>query len=71
MTYYTGLDVSLRSVSVCIIDDTGAVCHETKIAAELDQSSPSCGIQFYTELGEYVSMSATKAGFLLGACKPT
>jgi len=37
MTYYTGLDVSLRSVSVCIIDDTGSVCHETKVAAEVDQ----------------------------------
>ena len=33
MTYYTGLDVSLRSVSVCIIDGTGSVCHETKVAA--------------------------------------
>ena len=37
MTYYTGLDVSLRSVSVCIIDDTGAVRHEAKVAAEVDQ----------------------------------
>ena len=37
MTYYTGLDVSLRSESVCIIDDTGAVRHEAKIAAEVDQ----------------------------------
>jgi len=23
MTYYTGLDVSLRSVSICIVDDQG------------------------------------------------
>lgn len=37
MTYYTGLDVSLRSVSVCIVDDSGAICHEAKIAAEVDQ----------------------------------
>jgi transposase len=37
MTYYTGLDVSLRFVSVCIIDDAGSVCHEAKVAAEVDQ----------------------------------
>jgi len=23
MAYYTGIDVSLRSVSICVIDDTG------------------------------------------------
>jgi transposase len=37
MTYYTGLDVSLRSVSICIIDDQGMVRHEAKVAAEVDQ----------------------------------
>ena len=37
MTYYTGLDVSLRSVSICIIDDNGDIRHEAKVAAEVDQ----------------------------------
>lgn len=37
MTYYTGLDVSLRSVSICIIDDKGDIQHEAKVAAEVDQ----------------------------------
>jgi transposase len=36
MTYYAGLDVSLRSVSICIIDDTGKVQLEAKVAAEVD-----------------------------------
>lgn len=36
MTYYTGLDVSLRSVSICIIDDKGAIQHEAKVAADVD-----------------------------------
>ena len=36
MTYYAGLDVSLRSVSICIVDDTGKVQFETKVAAEVD-----------------------------------
>lgn len=37
MTCYTALDVSLRSVSICIIDDKGDVQHEAKVAAEADQ----------------------------------
>ena len=33
--YYTGIDVSLRSVSICIVNDKGEVCLETKVAAEI------------------------------------
>ncbi|MGO4396139.1 hypothetical protein AB4Z46_32765 [Variovorax sp. M-6] len=29
MTYFTGSDVSLRSVSICVVDDRGEVCRET------------------------------------------
>ena len=36
MSYYVGIDVSLRSVSICIVDGTGAVRHEAKVAAEID-----------------------------------
>ena len=36
MTYYTGIDVSLRSVSICIVNDRGEVCLETKVEAEID-----------------------------------
>jgi transposase len=36
MTYYTGLDVSLRSVSICVVNDKGEVCLEAKVAAEID-----------------------------------
>lgn len=35
MTYYAGLDVSLRSVSICIVDDMGIVRHESKVAADV------------------------------------
>ena len=34
MTYFTGIDVSLRSVSICIVDEHGQVCHEAKSAAQ-------------------------------------
>ena len=36
MTYYTGIDVSLRSVSICVVNDKGEVCLEAKVAAEID-----------------------------------
>ena len=35
MAYYTGIDVSLRSVSICIVNDKGEVCLETRVAAEI------------------------------------
>jgi transposase len=36
MKYFTGIDVSLRSVSICVVDEAGAVLNETKVAAEVD-----------------------------------
>lgn len=36
MSYFTGIDVSLRSVSVCIVDDTGVVCRDAKLDAQVD-----------------------------------
>jgi len=35
MTYYAGLDVSLRSVSICVVDDKGEIRHEAKVAADV------------------------------------
>jgi len=36
LAYYTGIDVSLRSVSICVVDDKGEVCLEARVAAEID-----------------------------------
>lgn len=36
MSFFTGIDVSLRSVSICVVDEAGAVRHEAKVAAEVD-----------------------------------
>jgi len=36
MAYYTGIDVSLRSVSICVVDDKGEVRLEAKVAADVD-----------------------------------
>lgn len=37
MTYFTGLDVSLRSVSICIIDEQGVIKYEAKVATKVDR----------------------------------
>ena len=36
MTYYTGLDVSLRSVSICVVDEKSEVRHEAKVVAQVE-----------------------------------
>jgi transposase len=36
MEYYAGIDVSLESTSVCIVDQTGAIVREAKVASEPD-----------------------------------
>jgi transposase len=33
MKHFAGLDVSMKETSVCIVDETGAVCHEIKVAS--------------------------------------
>ena len=37
MTYHTALDVSLRSVSICIIDDEGEIQFECTAASEVEE----------------------------------
>jgi predicted NBD/HSP70 family sugar kinase len=36
MKYFTLIDVSPRSVSICVVDEAGEVRHEAKVAAEID-----------------------------------
>src|SRR3954464_13759511 len=35
MDYFAGLDVSVKETSVCIVDDTGKIVREVKVASEL------------------------------------
>lgn len=37
MNYHTALDVSLRSVSICIVDDDGAIQFEAKVSSEVEE----------------------------------
>jgi len=72
MVYYTALDVSLRSVSICIIDNNGVVCFEDKVVSEVDEIV-SCLKRFSPEirsvgfeagtLTQYLSYGLQAAGY--------
>jgi transposase len=34
MDYFAGLDVSVKETSVCIVDDTGKIVREARVASE-------------------------------------
>ena len=36
MEYFVGLDVSVKDTSICIVDDTGKITREVKVASEPD-----------------------------------
>lgn len=72
MTYFTGIDVSLRSVSICIVDDKGEVCREAKIDAQVDViakwlrafSSDLTSVGFEAgALSQYLTYGLQAAGF--------
>jgi hypothetical protein len=37
MSYYVGLNVDVRSSSLCIVDDLGRVCLERTVASEIEE----------------------------------
>lgn len=56
MEYYAGIDVSLDTVSVCILDGAGRVFREAKVASE-----PSALVTWFGDLGlvpERIGMEA-------------
>ena len=36
MDYFAGLDVSVKDTSVCVVDDTGKITREVRVASEPD-----------------------------------
>jgi len=72
MTYYAALDVSLRSVNICVIDEQGEICAETKLASEvedivaylndLDLNIVSVGLEAGT-LTQYLIYGLQAAGY--------
>jgi transposase len=59
MTFYAALDVSLRSVAICIVDGTGRVCLERTVPSEVSEIT-ACLRDFCEE----VAMVGFEAGTL-------
>lgn len=72
MTYYAGIDVSLRSVNICVVDDDGEFVAETKLSSdvqqiiayldELEHSIDIVGLEAGT-LAQYLTYGLQSAGF--------
>ncbi len=72
MTYYAGLDVSLRTTNICVIDDSGTLLAEGKTASEvadilafldqLDVAVDRIGLEAGT-LTQYLTYGLQFAGF--------
>jgi transposase len=59
MTYYAALDVSLRSVNICVIDDQGEIKAETKLASEVEDI-----VTWFRDLDYEISAVGLEAGTL-------
>jgi transposase len=59
MTYYAALDVSLRSVNTCVIDDQGEIRAETKLASEVEAI-----VAWLSDLDGEISAVGLEAGVL-------
>ena len=57
MEYYAGIDVSLESSSVCVVDAKGQVLREAKIASE-----PEALVGWFNQLGVELARVGLEAG---------
>src|SRR4051794_18447772 len=57
MEYYAGIDVSLESSSLCVVDATGRIVREAKVASE-----PGTLITWFQNLGSALSRIGLEAG---------
>ncbi len=57
MEHYAGIDVSLKESSVCVVDSSGKIVRETKVASE-----PEALVRHFADLGFPVSWVGFEAG---------
>ena len=57
MDHYVGIDVSLERSSVCVVDATGRIVREAKVASE-----PEALVAFLAGLGVAVARVGLEAG---------
>ena len=60
MDYYAGIDVSLEQSSVCVVDATGKIVREAKVASE-----PEALVRFFSQL----EVRVTRIGWRPGPCR--
>ena len=59
MEHYAGIDVSLESASICVVDASGRIVREVKVASE-----PEVLIGWFGGLGIVVARIELEAGLL-------
>jgi len=59
MTYYAGIDVSLRTVNICVVDDDGEQVAETKLSSDVQEI-----IAYLDELECNIDLVGLEAGTL-------
>ena len=57
MNYYAGIDVSLECSSVCVVDASGKIVREAKVASE-----PEALVLFFRSLGFELTRIGLEAG---------
>ena len=57
MEHYVGIDVSLERSSVCLVDATGRIVREVKVASE-----PAALVGFFQQLGVPLTRIGLEAG---------
>ena len=57
MTYFAGIDVSLKDSSICVVDNDGKIIREAKVASE-----PDALVAFFDTVGFVVSRIGLEAG---------
>ncbi len=57
MGHYAGIDVSLEQSSVCVVDATGQIAREVKVASE-----PEALVRFFRQVGVSMTRIGLEAG---------
>jgi predicted NBD/HSP70 family sugar kinase len=62
MDHFAGLDVSVKETSVCIVDDTGRIVREVKVASEPEAQTPSNDHEVLMAQGKSAPVACRDAG---------
>ena len=60
MEHFAGLDVSVKDTSVCIVDDTGKIVREVKVASKPE--TVTGGIEAPPTIGQWLFSALAEAG---------